>query len=85
MTSKAETLIKEHIVGCVRHKDKNFGNARFVRNLVEKVLTQQANRLAALKTIDDEALISIVEEDVAIDYETERYQYFQDSMLGGYR
>lgn len=64
MTPEAESLIKEHIADCVTHKDKNFGNARFVRNLVEKVLTQQANRLAGLNTIDDDELIAIVADDV---------------------
>ena len=31
------------------HKDKNFGNGRYVRNLFEKTLERQANRLATVE------------------------------------
>ena len=41
-----------------------FGNARGVRNLFEQILTQQANRLAALDTFTKEDLMTITREDV---------------------
>ncbi len=36
------------LTNAVDHKDKNFGNGRFVRNLFEKTLECQANRLATI-------------------------------------
>ena len=41
-----------------------FGNARGVRNIFEKVLTEQANRLASLKNVTREQLMEIAEADV---------------------
>ncbi len=43
----------------------SFGNARGVRNLFEKILVQQANRLAEMETVTREDLTRILEEDVA--------------------
>ena len=41
-----------------------FGNARGVRNLFEQVLTQQANRLAAMDDFTKEDLMTLTPEDV---------------------
>ena len=41
-----------------------FGNARGVRNIFEKLLTEQANRLAALENVTREQLMEITEADV---------------------
>ena len=38
--------IQDFLKHSVSHKNKHFGNARFVRNLFEKILENQANRLA---------------------------------------
>nr|WP_301332160.1 hypothetical protein [Segatella copri] len=59
MAQTANFLTKE--VG----KAKNdFGNARFVRNLFEKAITQQANRLANIESCDKDMLKRIEEEDI---------------------
>ncbi len=42
-----------------------FGNARGVRNIFEKLLTEQANRLAALRSVTREQLMEITEADVS--------------------
>ena len=42
----------------------SFGNARGVRNLFEKILVQQANRLAGLAEVDRDMLMAITREDV---------------------
>ncbi|MEA4899795.1 AAA family ATPase [Bacillota bacterium Meth-B3] len=42
----------------------NFGNARGVRNLFEKVLVNQANRLSALSSVDREQLMALTADDV---------------------
>lgn len=59
LTQTANFLTKE--VG----KGKNdLGNARFVRNLFEKAITQQANRLANIESCDKDMLKRIEEEDI---------------------
>jgi len=42
----------------------SFGNGRGVRNLFEKILVQQANRLAAMETVTKEDLMEITAADV---------------------
>lgn len=59
VTDEAMTEVKKHIQQAVNNKDQNFGNARFVRNFFEKILTQQANRLASEATITNEMLSTI--------------------------
>ena len=46
------------------NKDKNFGNGRFVRNVFEKVIECQANRLASVGGINGEILSIIEAEDI---------------------
>ncbi len=47
---------------------KNFGNARFARNLFERILEQQANRVAeTADEISDQALSTILPEDIPSD------------------
>lgn len=67
LTGEAVHAIKEVMTEAVANKDKNFGNARFVRNLFEKTLERQAKRLAAspnLSSLTEEALTEITEEDI---------------------
>ena len=45
-------------------RDDDFGNARGVRNLFEKILIAQANRLAAAETVTRDELMTITAEDV---------------------
>lgn len=63
-TAEAIVKVKQYIQNAVENKDQNFGNARFVRNLFEKILTQQANRLASEATITNEMLSTIEAVDV---------------------
>lgn len=46
MNYDAEVAMKKRIAAAVREKDDHFGNGRYVRNLFEKVIEKQANRLA---------------------------------------
>lgn len=50
----------------------SFGNARGVRNLFERILVCQANRLAALEQVSREALMTITAQDVSAAREGER-------------
>jgi Holliday junction resolvasome RuvABC ATP-dependent DNA helicase subunit len=45
-------------------RDETFGNARLARNLFEKTIEQQANRLAVITSLTDEVLTTILPEDI---------------------
>lgn len=45
-------------------RDDDFGNARGVRNLFEKILIAQANRLAAQESVTRDELMTITAEDI---------------------
>lgn len=51
---------------------RTFGNGRGVRNLFEKLLVQQANRLSGTETLTRESLMAITPEDVEAVRETAR-------------
>jgi stage V sporulation protein K len=46
------------------NRDKSFGNGRLVRNLFEKTIERQANRLVQLKNINQEMMMAIAPEDI---------------------
>lgn len=48
----------------VQKKDAHFGNARFVRNLFEKVIQRQANRLSQIPNPSRTQLMEITEDDI---------------------
>ena len=45
-------------------KPKDFGNARYVRNLFEKCIEAQANRLASMPHLSKKDLTTITKEDI---------------------
>jgi len=47
-------------------RDKTFGNARLVRNLFERIIERQANRLAVLTSLSDETLTTLIAEDIPV-------------------
>ena len=49
-----------------------FGNARGVRNVFEKILVQQANRLAQMENVTKEALMLLTKEDVQAAWDAEK-------------
>lgn len=51
----------------VSHKDKNFGNGRFVRNLFEKTILNQATRLANIPNITSAELSKLIADDIPFD------------------
>lgn len=65
ITEAAQVRIKEVIKSAVASKDENFGNARFVRNLFEKTIENQANRLASITNVTDDMLSVIEDTDIA--------------------
>lgn len=60
-------------------KDKNFGNARVARNLFEKIIEYQANRIVSITPITSDILKTITEGDIPpVNKTVEKYLQFQD-------
>ncbi|TDO83836.1 SpoVK/Ycf46/Vps4 family AAA+-type ATPase [Flavobacterium chryseum] len=57
-------------------KDESFGNARVVRNLFEKCVQNQANRIVKLKKISNKVLKTFTEEDIPEPKETQKSASF---------
>ena len=53
----------------VQNKDRNFGNARYVRNLFEKAIQRQAVRLSSVAPITTEMLAELTLHDLGFAYE----------------
>ena len=66
LTDHAWTRAKELVGRLGGGADDHFGNARVIRNFVELIQQQQANRLAAVSEPTREQLMTIEEDDVAV-------------------
>lgn len=64
LSQKASRLLRRYFRMKYEKRDKNFANGRMVRNTFEKILINQANRLALDTDITDEELCTIEYEDV---------------------
>jgi AAA+ superfamily predicted ATPase len=64
ISKEAEIPLKTFFANKVANKDKNFGNARFVRNLFEKTIERQANRLSKEIDLTNEKLSEICTIDI---------------------
>ena len=56
--------LDEMMSSSIDHKDKNFGNARFVRNLFERSIQNQATRLSSQSNITEDVLSMLKAEDL---------------------
>ena len=63
-TEEANQKLKILLTELYENRDRTFGNGRLVRNLFEKTIEQQANRLAVINTLTDEILTTILPEDI---------------------
>ena len=64
LSSDAETYLRERFDYAVAHKDRNFGNARYARNVFEKSIQQQANRLEGKTNLSKEELTELTVADL---------------------
>lgn len=64
LTAEARAALDLRLARDVAAKQRGFGNARYVRNLFEKTLENQATRLSASDDLSREALRSIRPEDL---------------------
>ena len=60
----AEEYLKEQFEYAVAHKDRNFGNARFARNVFEKSIQSQANRLEGMANLSKSQLTELTVDDL---------------------
>lgn len=65
----ASNVLEEIMSSAIDHKDKNFGNARFVRNLFEKSIQNQATRLSSQSKITEDVLSLLKTEDLPVAYD----------------
>ena len=64
MNEETEEYLYSRLQYVVEHKDRNFGNARFVRNVFEKTIQHQANRISNSRNLSKKALTEITIEDI---------------------
>ena len=64
LTPDAERYLKTRLDSAVKHKDRNFGNARYARNIFEKSIERQANRLSKEKNLTTKQLTEINVSDI---------------------
>ena len=63
LDKKAEEFLKGHFEDVYKCRGDNFANGRYVRNIFEKVLSNQANRLVNIEDITDDDLNTLIIED----------------------
>jgi SpoVK/Ycf46/Vps4 family AAA+-type ATPase len=66
ISEEVEDMLRKHFEKLVASKDRNFGNARTVRNFFEKILERQANRLSKETDLTTERLSEICKEDIQV-------------------
>ena len=76
LTEDAIEKLKDTFDLLYSKKDEGFGNARVIRNLFEKCVQNQANRIIKLEKITPEILKNFTEEDIPEPKETEKQVYF---------
>ena len=64
LTDGANKKLMEIVSTAFTERDKSFGNGRFARNLFEKTIEKQANRIASVTSLTKEILITITGEDI---------------------
>lgn len=66
LSPEALQVLRDELSKAVINKDEKFGNARYVRNLFEHAIENQANRLASMSRVEDEKLSIIEAEDIPL-------------------
>ncbi len=64
ITKEAASYLEQRLDYVVAHKDRNFGNARYVRNVFEKAIQCQANRISKGRNLSEDELTEITLADI---------------------
>lgn len=62
--NEARKYITNQYKNILENKPENFGNARSVRNYLDKAISNQANRLISLENVDRDALVTLTVDDI---------------------
>ena len=66
LSEDAQKMLKEHFKSIYKLRNEQFGNGRYVRNLFEKIVMEQSNRIGSnIENIEKEDLSLITEGDVS--------------------
>lgn len=66
LDESGQQKLQQMLSYAVEHKDKNFGNGRYVRNLFEKTIQNQATRLSKQAKLSAEELSTLTAEDLPV-------------------
>ena len=64
LSQEAEAWAEQDFKDLYENRDENFGNARDVRNLFEKAVARQSDRVARLEAPTKEQLMELLPEDL---------------------
>ena len=64
LSQEGETWVRRDLEELFANRDENFGNARDVRNLFEKAVSRQADRVAAMESPTREQLMELLPQDL---------------------
>ena len=64
LTKEASGILYSTLQNAVANKNKSFGNGRYVRNLFERAIEQQAKRLSIISNVNKSSLAVIEAEDI---------------------
>ena len=67
LSTDAEEALDKTMADLTRKRDRQFGNGRFVRNLFEKAVERQSERLAALTDMSSDDLATLTLEDLRLE------------------
>ena len=59
LNEEADGAVREYLRQLYEDRDDNFGNGRDVRNLFEKIVAKQANRIAVMEAPTDDDILTI--------------------------
>lgn len=65
-SDETSTLLRDKMNSLIDNKPKDFGNARYVRNVFEKAIQNQADRLSSKEEISEDEMKELIIEDIDI-------------------
>lgn len=65
-SDETSMLLRDKMNSLINNKPKDFGNARYVRNVFERAIQNQADRLACKEEISEDEMKELIIEDICI-------------------
>lgn len=81
LTAEAKEKLKDTFELLYEKRDDSFGNARVIRNIFEKCIQKQANRIVKSKTISKKTLRTLTEEDISEPNVTIQQVFFKNDTI----